>query len=124
MKSKDLTIQVAQDKQPWTVPYAKGVERAREYGDVPHILGSHITLHAIKTVGKIAAVFEALDHSLNSSGFGASAPLDSQLQALKDAAPDLLVAALRIANLYGFDLADEFVRRVYEKNGVNYLETK
>lgn len=107
----DLTIAAAQVGQPWTVPYSDGVEAARR-GSVPHLLATHDVLHAMKSLGKLAAVFEALDHS------GAPAPDAAQLQTVKDMAADLLTAALRLANLYSFSLADELERRVLEKNGV------
>jgi quinol-cytochrome oxidoreductase complex cytochrome b subunit len=109
----DLTIKEAQQNQPWTVPYSLGVMHASET-TVPHILAAHTVLHAAKTVGKLAAVFEALDHS------GAANPNAEQLQTIKDMSADLLAEALRFANLYGFNLADEAERRTREKNGVGY----
>lgn len=106
----DLTISQAQQNQPWTVPYSPGVARASD-GDVPHILASHVVLHATKSVGKLAAVYEACDHQ--------AVPITSaQAQTVRDMAADLMTAALRLANLYGFSLADELERRVLEKNGV------
>ncbi len=108
--TKPLTIQDAQTHQPWTVPYSAGVRSAERYW-VSHILGSHVALHAAKSVGKLAGVFEALDHS--------EEPItEAQRQTVKDMAADLMTAALRLANLYQFSLADELVRRVEEKNGV------
>lgn len=106
----DLTINEAQQNQPWTVPYSSGVERA-ETADVPHILGSHTVLHAAKSVGKLAGVFEALDHT-------SDLPTPEQQQTIRDMAADLMTAALRLANLYQFRLADELERRVEEKNGI------
>lgn len=97
-----------QTNQPWTVPYSLGVIKASQEG-VPHILGSHDVLHMAKTVGKIAAVFEKLDHT----GCEIS---QEQVNVLKDMAADLVTEALRIANLYGFDLEVELRRRVGEKN--------
>lgn len=119
------SIRERQKRQPWTVPYAAGVKYAQDRGDVPHILASHCALHAAKTVGKLAAVFEAMDHPARpDTDWGPSKPTDAQLQTIKDMAADLFVEALRFANLYGFDLADEHARRVVEKNGGNsYLAT-
>ncbi len=108
----DLTIEVAQKNQPWTVPYSEGVREAQRAW-VPHVLASHAVLHAAKSVGKLAAVFEALDHS--------GAPIDdTQRQTVKDMAADLTAAALRLANLYHFSLADELERRAEEKNGFGF----
>ncbi len=111
MRTTDLTIDYAQDNQPWTLPYSNRVQSS----DVPHILGSHAVLHATKSLGKIAAVFEALDHSeeaVISAG---------QIQVISDMSADLFTIALRFANLYGFNLAHSLVKRVEEKNGVSLL---
>ncbi len=110
MHDKDLTLYHAQVNQPWTIPYSLAVASS----GVDHIMGSHIALHAAKTVGKLAAVFEALDHSRN--------PVSAeQVEILRAMSADLVTAALRIANLYAFDLAHALVERVEEKNGVNIL---
>lgn len=85
-------------------------------GNVPHILASHCALHVAKTAGKLAAVFEAMDHPVSGSDYGPSLPTDAQLQTIKDMAADLFTEALRFANLYRFDLAAEHARRVDEKN--------
>jgi hypothetical protein len=58
-----LTLRKLQDTQPWTVPYSAGIDLAAQNGSIPHILGSHVVLHAGKTLGKLASVFESLDHS-------------------------------------------------------------
>lgn len=97
-----------QRNQPWTVPYSRGLLDAQPM--VPHIMGSHVTLHAAKSVGKIAAVFEALDHA-------DAPPTDVQIATLSSMAADLVTAAMRIANLYGFDLLNRLRERVAEKNG-------
>ena len=105
-----LTVKHAQSRQPWTIPYSAGVERASR-DSVPHIMGSHCALHAAKTAGKLAAVFEALDHR-------ASPITDEELATVRDMSADLMTAALRFANLYRFDLETALRRRVFEKNGV------
>lgn len=108
----DLTFKFAQQHQPWTLPYAAGVIAAEDQGDVPHILGSHCALHAAKSAGKLCAAFEKADHT---SEVG-----EEQRQVIRDMSADLVTAALRFANLYGFDLATELDRRVREKNGKGY----
>lgn len=113
-----LTIRHAQYYQPWTVPYSAGIDVASETL-VPHILGSHTALHAMKTIGKIATVFEALDHSRSTGVRGKSEPITpQQIETLRAMSADLLTAALRFANLYGFDLAAALTDRIQEKNGV------
>ena len=123
--SDRLTIKQAQQNQPWTVPYSEGVEAAAHGTDdseghgipelVPHILGSHCVLHAAKSIGKIAAVYELRDHS----DTWTHDPLPGRAEIRKMAA-DLMTAALRFANLEGFDLAEALVERVKEKNGADF----
>ncbi len=106
-----LTFDEAQRNQPWTVPYRSGITLAQRTGLVPHILGSHTALHAAKSVGKLAAVYEALDHTELD-------PTDEQVATIRAMAADLATAAIRLANLHGFSLADALEERVKEKNGV------
>lgn len=109
---QELTITHAQITQPWTVPYSDVLNEAvREDAGLGHLMGSHITLHATKTVGQIAGVFENLDHT-------GAPPSSEQLTLLRGRAADLVTAALRIANLYCFDLAHALVERCEEKNNV------
>jgi hypothetical protein len=135
---KKLTIQQAQYRQPWTVPYARNVDAAAHGTDdseghgipelVPHILGSHCVLHAIKSLGKIAAVYEARDHDdvycegLDPETHHYAVERDRKL-AIRAAAADLITAALRFANLERFDLAEALVERVREKNGTDFGPT-
>jgi hypothetical protein len=107
-----LTFRQAQANQPWTVSYSPQVMEASE-NTVPHILGSHCVLHAAKSLGKIAAVYETLDHT-------GKTPSDKDKAAIAAAAADLASAAIRFANLHGFDLATVLVERVREKNGIDF----
>lgn len=130
--SKHLTIAQAQENQPWTVPYSEGVDAAafgtddsEGYGIpelVPHILGSHCVLHAIKSLGKIAAVYELRDHSPDGEASDAdyTRVRDERRAEIRKMAADLMTAALRFANLEGFDLAEALVERVREKNGTDF----
>lgn len=106
--TEGLTIREAQRNQPWTVPYSREVTKAESL--LPHILASHCVLHAAKTMGKLAAVFEALDH------VNEPTPTQAQLATVRDMSADLFTEALRFANLYGFDLEAELLRRRSEKN--------
>lgn len=112
MTASELTIKDAQKHQPWTVPYSTGVMVARDNG-VPHILASHVILHAAKSVGKLASIFEDLDHGT---------PVIDMQERIAEMSADLVTAALRLANLYEFDLATWLVERVEEKNGVRLLD--
>jgi hypothetical protein len=115
---KTLTISHAQENQPWTVPYSAGIDVASDKL-VPHILGTHTVLHATKSIGKMATVFEALDHSRSVGNHGESEQLTAEhREMIRAMSADLLTAALRFANLYKFDLATALVERVEEKNNV------
>lgn len=94
-----MELSELQRRQPWTVPYREGFTA----------MGNHAVLHAAKTCGKLAAVFEAQDHGATVDVF-----------AIRDGACDLVTAAMRLANLYGFDLENHLMRRVKEKNGVGF----
>lgn len=132
--TKDLTIRQAQKAHPWNtlnggygaVPYRRGVLQAEVDASIPHIQGTHCALHATKSVGKLCAVFEAMDHAILDPSFGGakeygySAPTDEQLETIKAMSADLLTAALRFAHLYKFDLATELEKRAREKNGVGF----
>lgn len=116
---KTLTIHHAQAHQPWTVPYSEGVLHASESG-VPHILSTHDVLHAMKSLGKLATVFERLDHAE-----GGKIPPDEAYQAkvtVRAMAADLVTAALRLGNLWDFSVAEALVERVKDKNDVNIIE--
>lgn len=129
---KTLTIYHAQTHQTWTVPYSGGVQSAERSCMVPHILGSHCVLHAAKSIGKIASVYEKLDHENNMLSMRAVGQTfnfttgettdvrlltNEQLSTLRAMAADLMTVALRLANLHGFDLAEALCERVEEKNG-------
>lgn len=104
-----LTIYHAQSEQPWVLPLSE----VNEIGYNTTIWGSHAVLHAAKSVGKLAAVFENLDHS--------GEPISpQQVETIRGMSADLITIALRFANLYEFDLAEALVERVEEKNNVTY----
>jgi len=109
---KTVTLHHLQRTQPWTIPYSAALDGAvADNSGLGHLLGSHAMLHASKTLGQIAAVFEAMDHTGD--------PISvEQLGTLRDKAADLVTAAMRFANLYHFDLARAVVERSEEKNGV------
>jgi hypothetical protein len=125
-----LTIRHAQTHQPWTVPYSNGVMRAAKADGpnaesvesaaiVPHILGSHCVLRAAKSIGKIAAVYELRDHDPDDD-WADGKIREVRRNQIRAAAADLMTAALRFANLEGFDLAEALIERVQEKNGTGY----
>ena len=118
-KTTDLTIKDAQRLQPWTLPYywtssGQGPHARRE------LSARHALLHAQKSLGKIAAVYERMDHQ-KSVPLG---PDTEQFMTIADMSADLMAVALRFANLYGFDLETELRRRVLKKNDKGYPECR
>jgi len=107
-----LTIRHAQIHQPWVIPYSANILMAEET-TVPNILSTHAVLHAMKSVGKLASLFESLDHRDSPN----LRPEDNVL--LKSMSADLFTIALRLANLHGFDLAEVLCERIKDKNGVD-----
>lgn len=135
MKPQDLTVRFIQLNHPWNVlnggygavPYSNGI-RAAEALHVPHIQGSHAVLHAAKSVGKLSAVFEALDHKQVAPAalhfnhrFGLT---DEQSAVIRAMSADLVTVAVRLAHLFGFDLATEIEARAIDKNGVGICQQK
>lgn len=130
--SDRMTIKQAQQNQPWTVPYSAGVNEAAGTSNlndlnstpaaVPHILGTHTVLHAMRSIGKIAAVYEARDHDPDGEPHpaGRENVYRERKAEIRKMAADLMTAALRFANLEGFDLAEALVERVKEKNGADF----
>ncbi len=119
---EEITIEQAQRNQPWTVPYSEEFlmcagREARQYngGRMQHLYATHTVLHAMKSLGKMAAIFEAIDHR----GGGI---LDEERATVRAMAADLLTAALRFGNLYGFSIVWELARRVRDKNSVDLLK--
>lgn len=107
-----LTLEHLQATQPWVLPYNTELTHAVERNaGLGHLLGTHAVLHASKSVGQIAAVFEALDHA-------ESPPDPESMQVLESKAASLVMVAMRLANLYGFSLTRALVEHAEEKNGV------
>lgn len=132
MRAQDLTIRFAQTNQPWTQPYSDNFEAAASGTDdseghgipelLPHLYGSHAALHAMKSLGKIATVYEWRDHNDDDPESGRNyAGLRVQHKSdIRACAADLVTAALRLANLEHFDLAEALIERVREKNKIGY----
>jgi hypothetical protein len=108
MNPSELTIELAQREQPWTVPYGKAKWWVvNDEGRLKHCLA-----HAQKTLGKIADIIEALDHD------DRAWLTDAQCDKVGDLAADLVSVALQIGTTVSRSVAHALVRRVMEKNGV------
>lgn len=109
MTPGQLTIRIAQQHQPWTVPYTPEVAVSTDRK------GAHAVLHGIKSLGKLADVFEYHDHC--------GLPLAAgDLNTIRNMSADLMTIALRFANLYRFDLAESLLERTLVKNGRTCLD--
>jgi hypothetical protein len=104
-----MSLSELQRRQPWTVPYSLAFLKSAPR--LQHLKSSHAVLHAAKSVGKLAAVFEAADHGH-----------DINEEEVANMCADLVTAAMRLANLYSFDLQFVLERRVKEKNGIGFDE--
>lgn len=111
-----LTIEDAQRLQPWTVPHRWDSLPTQGY-EARELCARHNVFHVMKTAGKLAAVFETVDH-----GRAGTCVSDEHVDKIRDMAADLMSEALRFANLYGFDIEAELRRRVAEKNHHAYPE--
>ena len=109
-----MTLRDMQLSQPWNVPYSKGFDLASTGRMLPHLHATHAVLHASKSIGKLAAVFEALDHR------DFTMRTEEEAQTIQNMAADLVTVALRLANLYNFDIETVLCERVKEKNGIGF----
>lgn len=105
--AETLTLFEAQRHQPWTVPY--GEHKWWVVNDEGRL--KHCLAHATKSIGKVAAAIERLDHS--NSGWLS----DAECDAVGDMAADLVSVALQIGTAVRRSVAHALVRRVKEKNG-------
>jgi hypothetical protein len=102
-----LTLYRAQSEQPWTVPYGKNKWWVvSDEGRLKHCLS-----HAQKTLGKIAAIVESLDHA--DRGW----LTDDECDQVGDMAADLVTVALQVGTTVSRSVAHALVRRVVAKNG-------
>lgn len=106
---KVIDVRFLQFNLPWTVPYSEEFAGARTA--IPHIDGVHAAMHAAKSVGKLCAAFEKADHG----------EIVDEKEVRKGAA-ELMIVALRFANLYNFLLDEEVMDRLEEKNGIGIWE--
>lgn len=108
----DLTVTELQRRQPWVVPYSDHFNSASYH--TPHNRATHAILHAMKSLGKIATVLEAIDHR-------GGAILDREREVIQEMSADIFTIALRLANLFSFSLVHSLRRRVKIKNDIDIL---
>jgi hypothetical protein len=107
-----MNLSHMQKTQPWSIPYAARVLRHDDERTMR--LANHTILHAAKSVGKLAAVIESSDHREEID------LTQEELRIVRAMSADLVTTALRLANLFGFDLEADCLERVAAKNGEAY----
>lgn len=110
----EVTLYQLQTYQPWTVPYGKNKWWVtNDEGRLKHCMA-----HAQKTLGKIAAIIEKLDHS------DGQWLRDAELDEVGDMAADLVTVALQIGTVVSRSVVHALARRVIEKNGGALFDPK
>lgn len=121
MGKSDLTFRYAQRNQPWEVPYSAQFLACIK--SMPLLYSTHAVLHATKAVGKLAAVYETYDHPARMDGSTENAYsklVARDQETVENQAASLVMVALRLADLHGFDLETVLRRCVEQKNGFGF----
>jgi hypothetical protein len=111
-----VNIRDLQAQLPWTIPYSADFRHSQSDEGHRHLI--HDVLHTMKSLGKIAAVCERIDHQ----GPVLHSNTDPERAALAAEAVDLVICALHIAktNPFGpFDLEAAVLAALDRRNGSN-----
>lgn len=109
-----LTLRVLQHQLPWAIPYSPEFRASQQVERHRHLM--HDLLHVYKSLGRIAAMAEKIDHAKEPG-------LDTE--ALAQETADLVICALHIANtnpLGVFDLQHAVLASLDRRNGSDLLE--
>jgi len=101
-----FSLRHLQANLPWTIPYSDEFEDSAKRNSRRRI--GHDVLHVMKSLGRIAAEVERCDHFSNKN------PLCGAAFAKEVA--DLVICALHVARLEGFDLQDAVVTNSEARN--------
>ncbi len=104
-------LRALQKALPWSIAYSLPFLAAST--DLDHLDAQHALLHIYKSMGKLSGLFEKLDHGND--------PTDDAVNDVPNLVADLVICALRIANVapWGrFDLADAVKHRLEVRNGI------
>ena len=105
---REPTLRWLQNNLPWTVAYSKEFENSALWNARRRT--THDVLHVMKSLGRIAAECEASDHGTTKGLTG---------NALAKEVADLVICALHIAKLHGFNLQDAVIDNSGSRNGVD-----
>lgn len=75
----------------------------------------HAILHAVKAAGKLASILEAEGHG--------GRPDEPTIADQPKYAADLVISAIRLADVCGFDLEEALKERQYQRNQVHFNNT-
>ena len=107
MTQRNFTLRHLQLHQPWTVPYSEEFDTSNAANGFRQV--GHDVLHAMKSLGRIAAEVERADHGRERKLVGV--PFHEEVASV-------VMCALHIASIEGFDLGEAVVAFMEEKNGV------
>jgi hypothetical protein len=110
MEPRHFTIAHLQKHLPWTLPYSHEFNRSQD--DEGHRFAAHDVMHILKSLGKVAAMCEDIDHGRI---------LIANRQNVADPIADLVICALHMAKtcpLGAFDLEAIVVEKLEKRNGV------
>ena len=96
-----------QQNQPWVIPYSDEFQRSTRENAMRQV--EHDIMHVLKGLGRVAAECERRDHST-------AHVYDEWL--IADNTADLVLCALHIASVVGFDLERIVIANMERRNGV------
>lgn len=101
------TIRDMQQNLPWPYPPDKSYsgEFCESVAENPMRQVGHDLLHVMKGLGRVAAECEYADHGRDNKLTKAE---------IADNVTDFVICAMHIANIVGFDLQDEVLRKIDE----------
>jgi hypothetical protein len=113
-----MSIRDLQAALPWVLPYTEQFRLSQEAEGHRNLM--HDVMHVQKSLGKIAAMAEKIDHSPRAFDESAIAPRE---QLAREVA-DLVICALHMAktNPFGaFDLESVVLQMLVRRNGSKWL---
>lgn len=103
-----FSLRHLQEHLPWTIPYSREFQESTRLNGMRPV--GHDVLHVMKSLGRIAAEVEGADHDR---------PRKLTGDLLAKEAADLVLCALHIARLEGFDLQDAVVNSSEARNNAS-----
>jgi hypothetical protein len=96
-----------QQVQPWVLPYSDEFKRSQRENAMRQV--EHDIMHVLKGLGRVAAECEKRDHD---TGY------ELDVAMIADNTADLVICALHIASVVGFDLEAAAIANMERRNDV------